>query len=132
MNNNFLIKWMSDGYKIYLDCIKGENYYHMTVNVKRSILAHKDFKSAIEKIYSQDIKLQYRVALRKFVKQYAPELKEILEMIEKYKNNEEGKKQLIEYLNESVEMPSFPNSLLEDESIKISAQDTAFLENVVQ
>ena len=105
----------------------------MLKKVARHIVINPAFNSALKKLFEQDLELKERNSLLELVKAYDPIAIEIQEKCKEFSEQKEQKKdEWFEYLNEQVELPALPESIMHKESLKLSTKDLLFLEHVIE
>lgn len=103
----------------------------MSVEVQRIILLKFELKEALTKLYSQDMTKSHRHSILKVIKKYEEEVKDMRSVLKDLQGTvvlselpEDDQK----YLSETVEFPSIPKDLFENEKLMLAPRDEMFLE----
>lgn len=103
--------------------------------IQRAYVCGDRFAQTVKKIYGQEMKLVHSVALLRFGKKLEEEIKEASKVYQEFKDKAEGdeaaKQEFNDYFNEKISLPDIPKSILEEPEIKLSAEDVAVFEHVL-
>lgn len=102
------------------------------MKIKNSVLLSKNFNDAIKKIYKCDLQLKERIKVSEFCKFYDQNIPNIVKILSDYSKKNDSNNEIQEFLNEEIEVPCIPKSILTNETILLSSQDILSLELIAK